>query len=173
MKQRVVIGMRETEIIDSMFATNPRVKGSQTGTAAMSGVGALAMHFGINSVLIVTNKRLYVFFVDRYYNDVDLKVYQLDEVVSMKTVLDRKNGSEFLYIKFTNGKEYVLLGIDEEYRELFQVLRKVKKASEIELSLQDKNLTWALRGNRMVFYLFMYSFVIYFFYKAYVNFMPH
>ncbi|EEL49063.1 hypothetical protein bcere0022_36580 [Bacillus cereus Rock3-44] len=161
------------EILYSMFATNPRVKGSQTGTAAVSGVGVLAMHFGINSVLIVTNKRLYVFFVDRYYNDVDLKVYQLDEVVSMKTVLDRKDGSEFLYIKFTNGKEYVLLGIDEEYRELFQVLRKEKKADDILLSLQDKKLTWALRGKRMGLYIFMYSFVIYFFYKAYVNFMPH
>ncbi|PFR27952.1 septation ring formation regulator EzrA [Bacillus cereus] len=161
------------EILYSMFATNPRVKGSQTGTAAVSGVGVLAMHFGINSVLIVTNKKLYVFFVDRYYNDVDLKVYQLDEVVSMKTVLDRKDGSEFLYIKFTNGKEYVLLGIDEEYRELFQVLRKEKKADDILLSLQDKKLTWALRGKRMGLYIFMYSFVIYFFYKAYVNFMPH
>ncbi|MEN1935064.1 septation ring formation regulator EzrA [Paenibacillus sp. 102] len=163
----------QEEILYSMFASNPRVKGSQTGTAAMSGVGALAMHFGINNVLVVTNKRLYVFFVDRYYNDVDLKVYQLEEIVSMKTVLDRKGGSEFLYMKFTNSKDYVLLGIDEEYRELFQILRKVKKANGIELSLQDKKLTWALRGKRRVFYILMYSWVIYIFYKAYVNFMPH
>ncbi|WP_410983494.1 septation ring formation regulator EzrA [Bacillus cereus] len=161
------------EILYSMFATNPRVKGSQTGTAAMSGVGALAMHFGINSVLIVTTERLYVFFVDKYYNDVDLKLYQLNEIVSMKTVLDRKGGSEFLYIKFTNGKEYVLLGIDEEYRELFQVLRKVKKSSGILLSLQDKKLIRILRGKRMIFYVLVYSWVIYFFYKAFVNFMPH
>ncbi|MBY0597076.1 hypothetical protein [Bacillus bingmayongensis] len=164
---------KNEEILYSMIASNPRVKGSQTGTATMLGIGALAMHFGINSVLVVTNERLYVFFVDRYYNDVDLKVYQLDEIISMKTVLDRKGGSEFLYIKYTNGKEYLLLGIDDEYRELFQVLRKVKKASGIELSLQDKKLTWALRGKRMMFYIFMYSFVIYGFYKAYVNFFPH
>ncbi len=68
-----------------------------------------------------------MFFVNQYYNDVDLKIYQLDEIVSMKTVLDRKSGSEFLYIKYTNGKEYVLLGINEEYRELFEVVCNVPK----------------------------------------------
>ncbi|WP_459499212.1 septation ring formation regulator EzrA [Bacillus sp. C1] len=161
------------EILYSMFTLNTRVKEMEAGVAFGSGVGALAMNFGIHSVLVVTSEKIYVFFVDRYYNDVDLKIYQFEEIVSMKTVLDRKGGSEFLYVKFTNGKEYVLLGIDEEYRELFQVLRKVKQASGIVLSVQDKKLTWSLRRKRMVFYVVMYSFVIYFFYKAYVNFMPH
>ncbi|MED0824328.1 septation ring formation regulator EzrA [Bacillus pacificus] len=160
------------EILYSMAASNPRVKGWQTGTAITLGIGFLSMNFGINNVLVATNKKLYVFFVNQYYNDVDLKIYQLDEIVSMKTVLDRKSGSEFLYIKYTNGKEYVLLGINEEYRELFEVVCNVPKGSKIKLSLQDRKLKWILRGKRSLFYILSYSIVFYLFYKAYVNFMP-
>ncbi|MBL1703594.1 septation ring formation regulator EzrA, partial [Klebsiella pneumoniae] len=87
------------EVLYSMFTENPCVKNWQTGTAMTLGIGVLAMNFGINNVLIVTNKKLYVFFVDRYYNEVDLKVCLLNEIASMKTILDRKGGSEFLYIK--------------------------------------------------------------------------
>lgn len=86
------------EILYSMIAANPRVKGWQTGTAMMLGIGALAINFGINNVLFVTNGRLYLFFVDLYYNEVDSKLYLLTEIVYMKTVLDWKDGSEFLYI---------------------------------------------------------------------------
>ncbi len=49
------------EILYSMLVENSRVKNWQTGTAMTLGVGVLAMNFGINNVLIVTNKRLYVF----------------------------------------------------------------------------------------------------------------
>lgn len=52
---------RSEEVLYSMFAENPRVKNWQTGTAMSLGVGVLAMNFGINNMLIVTNERLYVF----------------------------------------------------------------------------------------------------------------
>ena len=44
------------EILYSMAASNPRVKGWQTGTAITLGIGFLSMNFGINNVLVVTNK---------------------------------------------------------------------------------------------------------------------
>ncbi|EJQ15226.1 septation ring formation regulator EzrA [Bacillus cereus] len=161
------------EILYSMFAENPRVKNWQTGTAMSLGVGVLAMNFGINNMLIVTNERLYVFFVDRYYNDVDLKVCLLNEIASMKTILDRKGGSEFLYIKYKNNREYVLLGNADDYGELFQIVGGLKMASGIELRLQDKKLKRQLTLKRSVFNIIMYSIVIYFIYKAYINFIPH
>ncbi|SEG86705.1 hypothetical protein SAMN04487919_14722 [Bacillus sp. ok061] len=137
----------------------------------MLGIGALAMNFGINNVLVATNERLYVFFVDRYYNEVDLKIYSLTEIVYMKTVLDRKDGSEFLYIKYKNGKEYVLLGNSDDYRELFSIISGLKIASGIRLSLHDKKLKWMLTMKRSTFYVIMYSVVIYLMYRVYVNFM--
>jgi len=161
------------EVLYSMFTENPRVKNWQTGTAMTLGVGVLAMNFGINNVLIVTNKRLYVFFVDRYYNEVDLKVCLLNDIASMKTILDRKGGSEFLYIKYKNDKEYVLLGNADDYRELFQIIGGLKIVSGIELRLQDKKLKRQLTLKRSVFNIIMYSLVIYFMYKAYINFIPH
>ena len=77
--------------------------------------------------------------MDRYYNEVDLKVCLLNEIASMKTILDRKGGSEFLYIKYKNDKEYVLLGNADDYRELFQIVSGLKIATGIELRLLDKN----------------------------------
>ena len=58
----------------------------------------------------------------------------------MKTILDRKGGSEFLHIKYKNDKEYVLLGNADDYRELFQIVGRLKIANGIELRLQDKKL---------------------------------
>ncbi|PEW70505.1 septation ring formation regulator EzrA [Bacillus cereus] len=159
------------EILYSMVAANPRVKSWQTGTAMTLGIGALAMNFGINNVLVFTNERLYVFFVDRYYNEVDLKIYSLTEIVYMKTVLDRKDGSEFLYIKYKNGKEYVLLGNSDEYRDVFSIISGLKIASGIRLSLHDKKLKWMLTMKRITFYVIMYSIVTYLMYRVYVNFM--
>ena len=160
------------EILYSMLAENHHVKNWQTGTAMTLGVGVLAMNFGINNVLIVTNKRLYVFFMDRYYNEVDLKVCVLNEVAYMKTILDRKGGSEFLHIKYKNDNEYVLLGNADDYRELFQIVGRLKIANGIELRLQDKKLKRKLTLKRSVFNIIMYLLVIYIMYKAYVNFMP-
>ncbi|EJR68094.1 hypothetical protein IIO_00413 [Bacillus cereus VD115] len=160
------------EVLYSMFAENPHVKNWQTGTAMTLGIGVLAMNFGINNVLIVTNKRLYVFFVDRYYNEVDIKVCVLNEIASMRTILDRKGGSEFLHIKYKNDKEYVLLGNADDYRELFQMVGRLKIANGIELRLQDKKLKRKLTLKRSVFNIIMYSLVIYILYKAYINFMP-
>ncbi|MEH7278734.1 septation ring formation regulator EzrA, partial [Bacillus toyonensis] len=160
------------EILYSMLVENPRVKNWQTGTAMTLGVGVLAMNFGINNVLIVTNKRLYVFFVDRYYNEVDIKVCVLNEIASMRTILDRKGGSEFLHIKYKNDKEYVLLGNADDYRELFKMVGRLKVANGIELKLQDKKLKRKLTLKRSVFNIIMYALVIYILYKAYINFMP-
>ncbi|EEK76776.1 hypothetical protein bcere0009_42840 [Bacillus cereus R309803] len=149
------------------------MKNWQTGAAMTLGVGVLAMNFGINNVLIVTNKELYVFFVDRYYNELDLKVCLLNEIASMKTILDRKGGSEFLYIKYKNDKEYVLLGNADDYRELFQIVGGLKIATGIELRLLDKKLKRKLTLKRSIFNITMYSLVIYFMYKAYINFIPY
>ncbi|HHY2673010.1 septation ring formation regulator EzrA [Bacillus toyonensis] len=160
------------EILYSMLVENSRVKNWQTGTAMTLGVGVLAINFGINNVLIVTNKRLYVFFVDRYYNEVDIKVCVLNEIASMRTILDRKGGSEFLHIKYKNDKEYVLLGNADDYRELFQIVGRLKVANGIELKLQDKKLKRKLTLKRSVFNIIMYALVIYILYKAYINFMP-
>ncbi|MBH0360211.1 septation ring formation regulator EzrA [Bacillus toyonensis] len=160
------------EILYSMLVENPRVKNWQTGTAMTLGVGVLAMNFGINNVLIVTNKRLYVFFVDRYYNEVDIKVCVLNEIASMRTILDRKGGSEFLHIKYKNDKEYVLLGNADDYRELFKMVGRLKVANGIELKLQDKKLKRKLTLKRSVFNIIMYALVIHILYKAYINFMP-
>ncbi len=111
-------------------------------------------------------------FMDRYYNEVDLKVCVWNEVAYMKTILDRKGGSEFLHIKYKNDKEYVLLGNADDYRELFQIVGRLKIANGIELRLQDKKLKRKLTLKRSVFNIIMYSLVIYIMYKAYINFMP-
>ena len=57
-------------------------------------------------------------FMDRYYNEVDLKVCVWNEVAYMKTILDRKGGSEFLHIKYKmikNTYYWEMLMITESY----------------------------------------------------------
>ncbi|HDR4901126.1 TPA: hypothetical protein QCR38_003358 [Bacillus cereus] len=69
--------------------------------------------------------------------------------------------------------KYVLLGNADDYSELFQIIGGLKVANGIELKLQDKKLKRKLTLKRSVFNIIMYSLVIYFMYKAYINFIPH
>ncbi|AAU15994.1 hypothetical protein BCE33L4277 [Bacillus cereus E33L] len=79
----------------------------------------------------------------------------------------RKN----IFIRIYN--KYVLLGNADDYSELFQIIGGLKVANGIELKLQDKKLKRKLTLKRSVFNIIMYSLVIYFMYKAYINFIPH
>ncbi|QQA21836.1 hypothetical protein I6G76_02330 [Bacillus cereus] len=66
-----------------------------------------------------------------------------------------------------------MLGNADDYSELFQIIGGLKVANGIELKLQDKKLKRKLTLKRSVFNIIMYSLVIYFMYKAYINFIPH
>nr|WP_261794037.1 hypothetical protein [Bacillus cereus] len=132
----------------------------------------LALHTAIDRYGDLIYKVVHSILDTAQSNEVDLKVCVWNEVVYMKTILDRKGGSEFLHIKYKNDKEYVLLGNADDYRELFQIVGGLKIANGIELRLQDKKLKRKLTLKRSVFNIIMYSLVIYIMYKAYINFMP-
>lgn len=66
-----------------------------------------------------------------------------------------------------------MLGNADDYRELFQIIGGLKVANGMELKLQYKELKRKLTLKRSVFNIIMYSLVIYFMYKSYINFISH